>query len=324
MTRRILNRIALITDRIDPVVNGLIELYNTISQKYNVDFHVIKIRSWKSLGEARDFSINLDFDVVHVYLDHSDSMKLLLMLTLYSGPKLLVFTERSWSRGRLSNLALSILLSILKTKGIKVLLYYPTSYERYVIRKIMGSIERYHIDTYMVSEKPNLPLEFLSTEPLVLLMPIYFDIDKNAVEHLIETLRGTGLNIKAVLIGSKCIKTPYTLCIQSDSYSDYIKQVSLGIALKGDPFSNKNILELISYGKPVIAYKDSSIAYTLLNSGLVYIVDKTDPDTIASEIINVINRLDIHRKILVNFKPPIKNKDELAEQLFKILLKLSI
>ena len=321
MTRRILNNIALITDRFDPVVNGLIELYNIISSKYDIDFHIIKICSWKSLSEVRDFSINLDFDVIHVYLDHRDSMKLLLMLTLYGGPKLLVFTERSWSRGRLSNLALSILLSILKTKGVKVLLFYPTSYERYVIRKIMGSIESYHIDTYMVSEKPSLPLEFLSTEPLVLLMPLYFDIDKNDMKYLIDTLRGIGLNVKAVLIGSKCIKTPYTLCIHSDSYSNYIRQVSLGIALKGDPFSNKNILELISYGKPVIAYKDSSIAYTLLNSGLVYIIDKIDPDTIATEIINVINRLDIHKKILVNFTPPIKDYEELADRLYRTLLK---
>jgi len=321
MARKILNSIALIIDRFDPVVRGLIELYNIISLKYNIDFYVIKTGPWKSLSEVRDFSVNLNFDVVHIYLDHRDSLKLLLMLILYSRSKLLIFTERSWDRSKLSNLALSILLSILKTRGIKVMLLYPTSYERHVTRKIMGSIERHHIDAYMVSEKPSLPLEFLSNEPLVLLIPLYFDIDENGMEYLIETLKDVGLKVKAVLIGYKCIKTPYTLCVYSNSYSNYIRHVSLGIIFKGDPFSNKNILELISYGKPVIAYKDSSIAYTLLNSGLVYIVNKTDPDTIASEVINVINRIDIHKKILVNFAPPIKDYEDLADQLYRTLLK---
>lgn len=318
-----LNSIALITDRFDPVIDGLTRIYNTISRKYNVNFHIIKIRSWRSLSEARDFSINLDFDIVHVYLNHKDSLKLLLMLILYGGPKILLFTERSWDKGRLSSLAISILLSALKIRGIKALLLYPTIYERYVTRRIMGSLKNYHIDAYhVISSKPVLPLEFLTTDPLVILIPLYYLIDRDHIEYLAKTLRDIGLKVKIVLIGSKCIKTPYTLCIHSDSFSNYIKYVSLGIVLKGDPFSNKNVIELVSHGKPVIVYKDSSVAYSLINSGLIYIIDKKDPDTIASEIINVINRLDIHKKILVNLVPPVKDEGELADQLYMLLLEL--
>ncbi|GEM_PF-4733811 len=322
MPKKIFNGIALVTDTCDPVVNGLIELYSIISEKYGVVFRVFKTGSWRSLREVRDFTAYLGFDVIHIYMGYRDSIKLLLMLLLIGKHKLLIFTERRWGSSRLANTILSLLLSIMRIGGRKVLLFYPTSYEKEVAPSIMGSHERIHIDTYMVSEKPSLPLELLSNEPLVLLIPLYKDISREYIDYLINTLRGIGLNVKAVLIGSRCVSTPYTLCIYTDSYSNYIRQVSLGVVMGSDPFSNKNILELVSYGKPVIAYRDSSIAYTLLGSGLVYIVDKTDPDSIASEIIDVINRMDLHKKILVNFKPPIMDKNELADQLYRTILKI--
>ncbi len=313
--------LVFIYDTIDPVVEGFKSIYREIENRYGVNCYPIPLPMITGLKHARDFIAGLGSNVIHYYVKPDMLVKLLLAHIIAGAPDLIIVTEKPG--GSRAYLVVSFLLDILRRRGVKVLLFYPTTYEEKVLGKILGSMERYSIDVYYTERKPSLPLELLSTEPLIILVPMYTSLYEG-LGRLVSILRGVGLNVKIVVIGRKCFRNPYILCIETNMYYDFIRNVSLAFIPYGDSFSNKNILELVNYGKPVIASSNSSIAYSLLDTGLVYIVDKIDPDSIASEVINVVNRLDIHKKILVNLQPITSDIREVAEKTYRIILKTLI
>ena len=315
----LIRELALIHDREDQVVDKINGLYSLLSSEQGFKYSRVFIVD-KGFREIYKLVSRTDLDIVHAYMDLGILVKLLIAMIISCKPRLLIITVPSNYRlSRLKAYLLTSLLNMLCLLGKKVLVSYLSPYEPYVLNKYLGRFKYMYIPFTLFCKVPGKTFELLTSEPLTILYPVYHGIDYS-VSRVISLLKDVGMTPRFIFFGKLCIDNPYTLCIYSEEYSDYIRGVSIGLVLDNSVEANMRLTELVMHGKPVITLEDNPFSYQFIDTGFIKHIESSDTDTILTAIIDIVNRIDDYKKILAIYKPEIPDNRNIALYIYKEII----
>ena len=237
-------------------------------------------------------------------IDHTLLAKVFILLI--SKPRKIVFIippspihKRDSVFGKITLYVLRTLLTTMKLIGIKFLFVFTTPYERLLVDEIIHGIRYVFYPTYTI-EKPSFRELMFSEKPVI----SFFVLEKDDIERIKETLDILEeLGFKPfIVLGlmninlNTCIDDYRVLCMNTDSLDDLIRYSTIVVVKTPTPETNNVILKSILYYKPVITTLEHGLALYYNYTGLVYIREKWDSESLANAIIEVLNNMDEIKK----------------------------
>ncbi len=297
----LINTVTLVCDRRDYFVDKISRLYRYAGVAKGFVYREF-ILSKGSIREIYGLLAAMEHDVVHVYVRVSLLVKILFVLLLVHRPKLVIISMPVPTRlEKLQAYLLSLLVGLNVSFSRNIVFAYISPYDNYRFSRYFGRYKYIYIPFIMYDREYRVPLELVSSEPLVILYPVYHGVSKCVLEA-IDSLKRHGLSPKLILVGDKCISRPHTLCILCEEYSDYIRNVSLGIVLDESIESNTILADLVAAGKPVVTLEENPYSYQFINTGFIVYITRIDTELLISAIIDIINNIDAYKKIFVNYR----------------------
>ncbi len=207
-----------------------------------------------------------------------------------------------------------ILYGILGLLGVKELLVFTTPYEKLFLMNILHNIEHTYLPVYS-SRYIGVKELLIADKPTILIYGHPVLSGRKLLISSINTLVELGFIPKIILYIDPerqdllCPRSPYIICLSTDSYDLILQHVTLVVIPVSTSYSNKLLVESIMNGRPVISSRNIGIAGIYEDTGLVVYEDKWLPETFTDRILKVLNQIDKFKKAMLSYKPIILNPE---------------
>lgn len=194
----------------------------------------------------------------------------------------------------------SLILSILRIRGRRILLVYTTPVEKQLFGHVaLGDAEAF-FPVYGFPRRKGGPEPIRENPPLIFV----YGYDVNNVKWVPGTLlflRELGIRPFVVIglekPGDRCLPDPAISCVYSSDYDTFIRRATIVVAVHPSPEANMVVARAVSYGRPVIADRYIGMARLYHDTGLIEYEDYTGPENLATKILKILNSLDHYRQL---------------------------
>ena len=216
----------------------------------------------------------------------------------------------------------SLLLSILRIRGRRILLVYTTPVEKQLFGHVaLGDAEAF-FPVYGFPHRRGAPEPIRENPPLIFV----YGYDANNVKWIPGTLlflKELGVR-PLVVIGfekpeSRCLSDPVISCVYSSDYDMFIRRATIVVAVHASPEANMIVARAVSHGRPVIADRYIGMARFYHDTGLIEYEDYTGPENLATKILKILNSLDHYRQLSLRVVVAPPRKDYFLDVLDEFL-----
>lgn len=245
----------------------------------------------------------------------------ILLILLFKPRKVVLFIPPHYSyevhdlRLIVSIVVIRILITLFKLIKSRVLVVYPTIFEKKVFHRLSFGLSSVFLPIYSSTGRSVTSVPSVSGGLTILFLPNN-QLDLVLAVDIYSVLRKTFGNVKLVLMDPThqlniCVSSPGLICISSDNYRELVNNVDIVILKYTGDYANQILFDISHDTKIILVDHKVGLSYYLRDSGFIniVIVDKWDPDRVLSNILLTINTFDAIKKNLLSIKTVELNPD---------------
>ncbi len=310
--------LVLVYEYTDKVLEYINRLYSLLNKKYGLKYSSYNIHTEKTIEHIlRTHEIH----IVHIYASLKTILKSLFKFLIKDPAKLYVLTirEQEFQMNFLDSIYLLILGLLSKLLGKKIVWLFKSPYEPYSMGPYIELFDYlYLLGLFKPREEVKI-IEILSLEPLTIVSTVYSVEAYKNLQKIIDVFKKLNISFRLIVFG-KCIKIPYSLCIEDVSCIDVLRNISMVVILDRSIPSGYTLVKAHYKGRPVVASINNAYVYILPSSKLIVKTRDSRADSISSAIFSILNNIDYYKKIIAHHMPRTINDDKLAEYIYNKLL----